>query len=554
MPSSLALQVSNLLNQRTFKQLHLLHALIIKTSLDRIPEIRLKFLRRSTEFGGMEYSNLIFKLMGGFYNTEVTLWNAMMRGYAYNGPFRKCISMFDEMTLRNLKPNNFTYPYVLNSCSHLGLFSKGQRVHCQIIKSGFESASSVGSGLFDFYVKRIDSLHMDLGKNGSLDDARMIFDCMCEKTIELWNRMIGKYVSIRELAIVRELFDKMPERDVISWNTMISGYVKAGEVANAIDLFEQMPEKNLVSWTIIVGAYADVGDLKTARIFFEKMPDRNVVSWNCMMSGYIRRGEFQEALNLFLQMQLEGLEPDTFSFVSALSACSNLSDLQYGKWVHYLIRDWPNLGVIVGTALVDMYARCGDINRAFTIFIKIGNKDVFCYNVMIKSLAIHGRAKDAIIIFHLMQKRGLKPNDFTFSCVLFACSHGGLVEEGHKIFHSMGRHLKLNPKIEHYCVMIDMLSRNDCLEEGLLLINEMPVEPDIATWGALLGGCRERGNLELAESILKKVIELKPKEPGVHVLLSNIHAWMGQWLEAFRAREVMEENRIWKRTGSSIIQ
>ncbi|KAL2518281.1 Pentatricopeptide repeat-containing protein [Abeliophyllum distichum] len=226
---------------------------------------------------------------------------------------------------------------------------------------------------------------MELGKSGSLDDARINFDGMCEKTIELWNRMIGKYMSIRE-AIVRELFDKMPERDVISWNTMISGYVKAGEVANARDLFEQMPEKNVVSWTIILGA------------------------------------------------------------------------------------------------------------------------------------------------------------------------HGGLVEEGRKILHSMGRYLKLNPKIEHYCVMIDMLSRNDCLEEGFLLINEMPIKPDIATWGALLDGCREKGNLELAESILKRVIELKPKEHGVHVLLSNIHAWMGQWLEAFRAREVMEENGIWKRTGSSIIQ
>ncbi|KAL2540171.1 putative Pentatricopeptide repeat-containing protein [Abeliophyllum distichum] len=139
-------------------------------------------------------------------------------------------------------------------------------------------------------------------------------------------------------------------------------------------------------------------------------------------------------------MQLEGLEPDSCSFVSTLSACSNLSDLQYGKWVHYLIRDWPNLSVTVGTTLVEMYARCGDINRAFTNFIQIENKDVFCYSVMIKSLAIRGIAKDAIKIFHLMQKRGLNPNDFTFSCVLYACSHGGIKEEGRKIFHSMGRH------------------------------------------------------------------------------------------------------------------
>ncbi|KAL2503348.1 Pentatricopeptide repeat-containing protein [Forsythia ovata] len=184
-----------------------------------------------------------------------------------------------------------------------------------------------------------------------------------------------------------------------------------------------------------------------------------------------------------------------------------------------------------------MYARCGDINRVFTNFIKIGNKDVFCYNVMIKSLAIHGRAKDAIRIFHLMQNRGLNPNDFTFSCVLFACSYGGLVEEGCKIFHNMGQHLNLNPKIEHYCVMIDMLSRNDCLEEGLLLINEMPVELDIATWGALLGGCKERGNLELAESILKKMIELKPKNlEFMCFYLIYMLGWVSGWRHSEREK------------------
>ncbi|KAL2503349.1 Pentatricopeptide repeat-containing protein [Forsythia ovata] len=191
--------------------------------------------------------------MGGFCNTEVTIWNAMIRGYVYNEPIRKYISMFDEMTLR-----------------------KGQRVHYQIIKFEFESAFSFGSGLFDFYVKKIDSLHMDLGKCGSLDDARTIFDGKCEKTIELWNRMIGKYVSIGDLAIVRELFDKIPERDRVKLQMLEIG-------------LKQMPEKNVVSWTTIVGAYADVRDLKTARIFFQKMPERNVVSWNCMMSGYTKR-------------------------------------------------------------------------------------------------------------------------------------------------------------------------------------------------------------------------------------------------------------------------
>ncbi|KAK6135121.1 hypothetical protein DH2020_031139 [Rehmannia glutinosa] len=386
-------------NQCTYKQLKQIHAFIITSSLDQIPEIRLKFLRRSTEFGEMEYSNLIFAQMGGLLNTEITLWNAMIRGYAYNGPCENCLSLFDEMSMRGIIPNNFTYPYVLNSCSQMGLFGVGRKVHGRIIKSGFWWAFSVGNALFDFYVKRVESLEMGLLKNECLNDARRIFDGMCEKTVELWNKMVGKYASIGDVKNARHLFDEMPNRDVVSWNTMISAYAKVGNVAAASDLFDQMPEKNVVTWTTMLGAYAGVGDVETARKVFDKMPNKNVVSWNCMMSSYNRIGEFQQALDLFVRMQFENVQPDSFTFVAALTACSNLSNLESGKWVHYLIRDWPKMGVIVGTVLVEMYANCGDIDKGFTTFIKIGHKDVFCYNVMIKSLAIHGRAKDAITIF-----------------------------------------------------------------------------------------------------------------------------------------------------------
>ncbi|KAG8381343.1 hypothetical protein BUALT_Bualt06G0112500 [Buddleja alternifolia] len=490
--------------------------------------------------------------MGGLFNTEITLWNAMIRGYAYNGPCENCLYLFDEMTVRGLTPNNFTYPYVFSSCSQMGLFNKGQNVHCRVIKSGFEIYFSVGNALFDFYVKRFD-LEIGLVKNGSLNDVRRIFDGICGENVDLWNKMIGKYGSIGDVNSGREMFDEMPERDVVSWNTMISIYAKAGEVAKARDLFEHMPERNVISWTTMLGAYGGVGELETARNFFDKMPNKNVVSWNCMMSSYTQIGRFQQALDLFIQMQLEGVQPDSFTFVSALSACSNLSNLESGKRVHYLINDWGKMGVIVGTALLEMYAKCGDIDKGFTTFIKIGKKDVFCYNVIIKSLAIHGRANDAIKIFNMMQKTGLKPNDYTYSCALFACSHGGLVDEGREIFKALGRRLGMGPKLEHYCSMIDLLCRNDLVEEAECLIKEMRVEPDIAIWGALLGGCRERGNLKLAESIISKAIEMNSGEAGVHVLLSNIHASMGRWSDALGARKLMEESGIWKRTGRSSI-
>ncbi|GAV81268.1 PPR domain-containing protein/PPR_2 domain-containing protein [Cephalotus follicularis] len=547
------LNFSNLIPQCTFNQLKQIHAFIITTSLLTNIQILSKFLRRSTEFGCMGYFNLIFSQMGHVFNTEIMLWNAMLRGYAFNGPFEKCIYMFDEMPRRGLKPDSYTYPYVLNSCVQMGFYGKGKSVHCQIIKSGFEFNFSVASSLFDMYLKMPVSYGVGFFNNARLSDALKVFDHMCTRPVEVWNRMIFEYVNVGEVNCARELFDNMLVRDVVSWNSMISGYSKVGKLANARDLFERMPEKNVVSWTAMVKAYANVGDLKTARKFFEKMPCRNLVSWNCMLSSYTQNEKYEEVLDLFAQMQSEGLSSDGFTFASVLTACANLGDLEFGKWVHYSMKDWSQLAVVVGTALIEMYARCGDIEKACTVFLKIGKKDVFCWNVMIKSLAVHGRTEDAIKIFFWMQKMGLNPNEFTYSSALFACSHGGFVEEGRRIFRSMDKEHGIRPKHEHFCCMIDLLSRNGQLEEAQLLLKEMPIEPDIAIWGALLGGCRVSSDLNLAEKVVERASELEASEPGVYILLSNIHASMGQWAEAQSAREKMEGRNMWKKAGSSSV-
>ncbi|KAK2973090.1 hypothetical protein RJ640_023020 [Escallonia rubra] len=501
----------------------------------------------------MEYAKLVFSHLGSNHVTNTTLWSAMIRGYAYNGPFDNCVSMYQEMCQRGLKANNFTYPYVIDGCSVLGWGQTGKAVQCQAVKAGFERAFSVACSVFRFYLKMADFCEVLFIKSKCVNDARKLLDEMSFKEVELWNRLIYGYVSVGDLKCARQVFDEMSERDIVSWNSMISGYARVGDVANARGLFERMSDKNVVSWTLMIGLHADLGDLRAARTFFEDMPERNVVSWNCLISSYTQNGESEEALNLFVRMRMEGVDADGFTFVSALSACSLLGDLEFGKWIHYLVKDWPKLGVIVGTALVEMYAKCGDVNRAFTTFLKIQNKDVFCYNVMIKSLAIHGMTGDAIKIFYSMQKKGLKPNDKTFTAALFACSHGGLVEEGRKIFSSMEKQFGSGLKLEHYGCMVDLLSRNGQVDDAHIMVSKMPFQPDIAIWGALLSGCRVIGDLKLAEHVVEKARDLKASESVIYVLHSNLHASVGQWKEALGARDKMEEKSICKRTGWSAI-
>ncbi|XP_071724693.1 pentatricopeptide repeat-containing protein At3g29230-like [Rutidosis leptorrhynchoides] len=534
----------------TLNQLKQIHGFLITTSLSRNIQIFSKFLRRSTEFGSMDYPNMIFSGLdfGIFSDDQILIWNAMIRGFAFNGPFRNCVQLFDEMLHRGVTPDNYTYPCVLNSCAQVGLHEKGKAVHCQIIKSGFESNLTISSSLFNMYAKTCE------GRDVKLTLLRKIFDGMLTRPVEIWNRMIALYVNVGDVKSSRELFNQIPDKDVISWNSMISGYAKTGEIEKARDLFEAMPERNVISWTSMVKAYADAGDLETARKFFGQMPCRNLVSWNCMISSCTQNGKYEEALNLFVQMQSERINADGYTFVSCLTACSNLGALDFGKWIHhYFIEGWSQLGIEVGTALVEMYAQCGDVNKAFTIFVKIGNKDVFCWNVMIKSLAIHGRAEESIKIFYLSQEIGIKPNDFTFSSALFACSHGGLVGEGNKIFLSMEKDYGISPKSEHFCCLIDLFSRNGQIEEAVKVLKNMPYRPDIAIWGALLGGCRVLDDIKSAEKVVASALKSGITEPGVFVQMSNIHALAGQWMEAQRARKSMEERKIWKRAGHSIV-
>ncbi|GAB2222044.1 hypothetical protein Droror1_Dr00013242 [Drosera rotundifolia] len=547
-------QLTIILHQCSLLQFKQIHAQIITTAswLYHNSELMARFLRRSTEFGSMEYPDRIFTHLG---TPMITHFNAMIRGYAYNGPFEMCLKVFDEMSVRGMEPNNFSYPYVFMACSQLGWYGTGKMVHCRAVKSGFKGSCKVEESLFDMYMDMSRCVDACEGGNEGVGDARKVFDEMWVRTLEIWNKMIHGYVQKGDVQGAKRVFDDMPqtERDVVSWNSMISGYAKVGDIVLARELFDQMPERNVVSWTSMITAYANAGDVRAAREMFIQIPHRNVVSWNSMISCYAHNGEFEEVLRLFVQMHSGGINPDGFTFVSALSACAHLGALEFGKWINSLMLDWSQMSVKLGTALLEMYAKCGDVDKAFTIFIKIRNKDVFCWNVMITCLAINGRAQDALKLFFLMQDKGQKPNDFTFTSALFACIHGGLVEEGQRIFDSMEKHFGITPKLEHYSCMIDLLSRNNQLERAESLLKEMPFEPDKAMLGALLGGCGSSSNFQLAEQVIKSADVLDQKEPGLFVSLSNMYASMEQWNQASSARQKMERKMIWKEAGQSCV-
>ncbi|OEL38009.1 Pentatricopeptide repeat-containing protein [Dichanthelium oligosanthes] len=368
---------------------------------------------------------------------------------------------------KGLAPDSFTYPYVVDACARLRMWRSAEAVNCRGLKEGLDAVPAVGSSLLAFYVAR-----------GPLADARRILDGFRVKSVGLSNRIVSEYAKAGDIKSAWDLFDDMAERDVVSWNAMLTAYVKAADVVAAKELSARMPVKNIISWTTMFRALSDAGDFVGMRSMFNRMPERNLVSWNCILSGYTRHGRFWQALQMFPRMLLKGLIPDSFTVVSVLTACENLGKLRLGRWIH------ANL---------------------VTPALQMDRKDVLSWNVMIRALAVHRQADDAVRMFDLMRKQGFRANHFTFMGVLLACRYGSLVDEGRWMFDMM-QDYGIPPSLQHCGCLIDLLSCNGHVGEAVAVLEGMPCRPDSEVWRTLLGGCRIEAGLESAEAAILSVV------------------------------------------------
>ncbi|CAL2281268.1 unnamed protein product [Prunus armeniaca] len=341
--------------------------------------------------------------------------------------------------------------------------------------------------------------------------------------------------------------------------SLIHMYSSCGNLMLARQVFDEIFEPDLPSWNSIMNAYSKVGLIGNARDVFDKMPHRNVISWSCMIKGYVMCGGYKEALVLFREMQMldaDGARPNEFTMSSVLLACGRLGALEHGKWVHaYIDKSGMEIDVILGTALVDMYAKCGSIEKAKWVFDNMGpSKDVMAWSSMISGLAMHGLATECLELFSEMVKCGVRPNAVTFVGVLCACVHGGLVGEGKEYFRRMDEEFGVKPLIQHYGCIVDLYGRAGLVREALKVVQSMPMEPDVLIWGALLSGSRMQKDIETSEIALKNLIHLDPTNSGAYVLLSNVYAKMGRWSEVTRVRDLMEEREIKKVPGCSLVE
>ncbi|KAJ1287373.1 hypothetical protein BS78_02G005100 [Paspalum vaginatum] len=349
---------------------------------------------------------------------------------------------------------------------------------------------------------------------------------------------------------------------------LLGMYARAGDAAAARALFDEMlPDPHVVSVTAMLTCCAKMGALDDARALFDGLPSgstsKDLVCWNAMMDGYAQHGRPSEALRLFRRMLRSGVEPDEVSVVLALSAVAQLGTAESGRWLHSFVRSGGTrvrLNARVGTALIDMYCKCGSLEDAVAVFDGLRDRDVVAWNAMINGYAMHGHSREALEMFGQLRAQGLRPTDITFIGVLNACSHSGLVDQGRRIFESMEQEYGIVPKIEHYGCMVDLLGRAGLVEEAFALVQSMSMgmettKPDAVMWVSLLAACRLHRNTALGQRIADYLVANGlANNSGMYVLLSNIYAAVGNWREVGRVRSMMKASGIHKEPGCSAIE
>ncbi|KAJ4969308.1 hypothetical protein NE237_016009 [Protea cynaroides] len=484
---------------------------------------------------------------------NVISWNAMITGFLRNGNVSCAIDFFEIMPRRDSASlSALVSGLILN-----GELDEAARI---LLKTGELTDRS------EDLVHAYNTLIAGYGQSRRVEEARHLFDQIpfyhdqkkvngrFERNVVSWNTMIMCYVKAGDLVSAQRLFDKMDERDAVSWNTMISGYVHASDMEEASNLFGKMPVPDTRSWNLMISGYAQKGVLELARDFFGRMPQKSLVSWNSMIAGYEQNGNYDEAIVLFSQMVTEEEMPDRHTLSSVLGACAGLTALYQGMQIH----QWATKTVVADTpinnSLVTMYSRCGAIVEAQNIFNEMKfQRDVVSWNAMIGGYAYHGFAGKALVLFEEMKRVKVQPTHITFISVLNACAHAGLVDEGRRHLKSMISDFGIEPRVEHFASLVDVVGRHGQLEEAMDLISDMPVKPDSAVWGSLLGACRVHKNVELAQVAAEALMKLEPESSAPYVLLYNMHADAGRWDDATNVRMVMERNGIQKQTAYSWI-
>ncbi|KAK1285753.1 Pentatricopeptide repeat-containing protein [Acorus calamus] len=501
----------------------------------------------------VEKAGKVFELMR---DRSSASWNSLLSGYTLNGFLDEAWKLFDRMSLSDMKPDLVTWNCLISGEFLHGSMNGALMVLRMMQSEGFKPNSSSMTRVLQTIS---DSGSLEFGKevhgyvmrNGHADD------------IYIGTSLVDMYLKCGSLSSARKVFDGIEGRNTFTWNCLIKGYAYNGLFDEALELLMQMEKEgikpDLTTWNGVISGYSMKGLFKQALVLIRRLRSMgltpNVVSWTAIISGCCQSGNNEESLLLLREMQKEHVEPNAATIASLLRACAGLAFLGKGQELHCLaIQKGLDEDIFVSTALIDMYSKSGSLRNARHVFEKASSKSLVSWNAMLVSLSTHGLGEEAISLFHEMCDSGIRPDGITFTALLSACRHSGLITEGWKYFDAMKSDYNVNPTMEHYACMVDLLGRGGYLDEAWEFIKDMPLEPDAGVWGALLRACKAHRNLELAETAARKLFMLEPLNSGNYLLMMDLYALENRWEDVENLRYTMNVVGVTDRYGWSWIQ
>lgn len=528
-----------------------IHGFALKNGLDGDVFVPNALMQMYGECGSLDSARLVFDQMA---DRDVVSWSTMIRSYVRSKRLGEALEFIKEMHFMHVKPSEVAMICMVNLFSDLADLKMGKTMHGYVLRNSNYGKLGVPitTALIDMY-----------SKCGNSASSGRLFNGLTEKNIVSWTAMIAGYFRCNKLEKGKKLFYKMLEERIFPNEiTVLSLFVECGSV-RALELGKWLHSyilrigfvMSLPLATALVNMYGKCGDIRNARAVFDAWENKHVMIWRAMISAYAQANCTNEACNLFAEMRDKGMRPNQVTMISLISLCTEVGALDLGKCIHlYINQQRMDVNLIIKTALVDMYAKCGDISVAYRLFSEAKERDICMWNAMMTGFSMHGCGKEALELFQEMERQGVEPNEITFIGVFHGCSHVGLVAEGKELFEKMVCRFGLVPKIEHYGCMVDLLGRAGQLDEAHELIKSMPMQANTIVWGALLAACKLHKNPNLGELAVKKLLELEPQNCGYNVLMSNIYAAATRWNDAAGVRKAIKDKGIEKQPGLSSIE
>ncbi|KAJ9704420.1 hypothetical protein PVL29_002815 [Vitis rotundifolia] len=526
------------------------HGLILKYGLDSDFRVVTALLNAYAKCGNVVDSYRVFEQLE---NPGLVSCSAIVSGFVYNELFEEAVVLFNQFRKLGMVPNAATVLTLIRACVALESRRLCESIHGMVVKLSLVLDVAVNNSVLDMYSSMLD-----------LDAATRVFEGMECRDVISWTTMINLLVCLEYASDALMLFRQMRNtgisNDVVVVMNLISACAILGDLKRGREIHTQAFVRGFGSelplTNSIIAMYSKCGDLDSSRTVFGETTGKSLVSWTAMILGCVQNGCPREALKLFIKMRgEESFYLDSVMLIGVLSASGELALLELCQQLHcYAFESGFPRYRLVQNSLISAYSKCGDVEPAYNVFGQMGYiRDIVSWNAILNGYGINGHGEIAVTLYHEMRKGQENPDAATYLCVLSACSHSGLVDDGLVIFNQMVEERTIRPSQDHCGCIVDLLARAGCFSDASEFVSRYMEKMGPNAWRALLSGCQLHGNVGLAELAARRVYELDPEEPGQVVLLSNVYASVGRFQDAEALRASMKKKELIKNPGISLL-